>query len=172
MEAASAPTVEAVIAVDVAARVAAEASSTIAMDVASAVEAAPALEASAATNAAAVKGVSATEAACGAAEPAPVEAMAAGGEKTAIAPRVSPEARVRMEPRTGSDEESTGEPLRAIVTIRCACIRGVVIVAVGANRGYTLIYRRGVVSAVHWANSYPDRNLRTRQRSGNQANSS
>jgi hypothetical protein len=178
MEATAAPTVGAAVTVD-AARVAVGASSTIATEVASAVptDAAAACvaveisstvkasEPSVATNAATVKGAAATE-------PAPVKAMAASGEETAITPRVAPETRVCVEPWAGSNEESTREPLRSIVAVRCASIRRVVIVAIGADWGCAFIYGSGVVATVHWAYSYPDRNLCTCQRSRNQANSS
>jgi hypothetical protein len=162
MEATSAPTVGAAVATDAAARVAVEASSAVAMEVASAVEAAPTLEPSIAMNAPAVIGVSAIVAAA-----VVTEVM----ESAIVEDSPAPPAWA-MKPRAGSDEESTGEPLRAIVTIRRARIRVVVIVAVGANRRWTCIHGSGVIAAVHRANSYSDGNLCACQRSGNQANSS
>ena len=39
-----------------------------------------------------------------------------------------------MKPLTGSDEVPANEPLRPIVAVRCAIIRGIVVVAKGAGR--------------------------------------
>jgi hypothetical protein len=46
-----------------------------------------------------------------------------------------------MEPRTSPNKYTTGEPLRTIVSIRCAGIRGFFVVAIGANRRSTDFHR-------------------------------
>ena len=39
-----------------------------------------------------------------------------------------------MEPGTGTDEDAAGEPARAVVAVRGACVRVIIVVAVSANR--------------------------------------
>jgi hypothetical protein len=58
-------------------------------------------------------------------------------------------------PRAGTDEDATGEPFRAIVAIRCAGIRIVVVVAISAHRWPISI------ATVVRADTHADRNLST-----------
>jgi hypothetical protein len=43
-------------------------------------------------------------------------------------------AEATAEPRAGTDEETTGEPARTVVSIRCAGIRVIPVVSIGADR--------------------------------------
>ena len=81
---------------------------------------------------------------------------------------------VAVIPRTGADEDAADKPFRPVVAIRCACIRRVGIVAVGAHR------RRANRTNVSRANSDGHRphshananaNLRLRGRCWNQKSS-
>ena len=45
------------------------------------------------------------------------------------------------EPRAGTDEETTGEPARTVVSVRCAGIRVIPVVSVGADRSRADIAR-------------------------------
>jgi hypothetical protein len=40
-----------------------------------------------------------------------------------------------VEPRTGADEHAPGKVVRAVITVRCACVRSIPVVTVGADRG-------------------------------------
>jgi hypothetical protein len=57
-------------------------------------------------------------------------------------------------PRTGTDEDPAVKPRWAIIAVRCAGIRRIVIVTVGTDwRGIPII----VISTINWAaNTYPD----------------
>lgn len=97
--------------------------------------------------------------------------------RTPIESGVAPISRMSVEavePRSGADEDAADKPLRPVVAIRCACIRRVGIVAVGAHR------RRADRTNVSRANSDGHRphshanahaNLRLRGRRWNQKNS-
>jgi len=65
---------------------------------------------------------------------------AATSESTAVkattsesAPKTT-SAEATAEPRAGADEETTGEPARTVVSIRCAGIRVIPVVSIGADR--------------------------------------
>lgn len=71
---------------------------------------------------------------------------------------------VAVEPRSGTDKDSTGEPFRPIVTVGRTSIGVIAVVAVRTYRGHAYEGRAN-------ANSDPDRNgRRLGGRSGHQAN--
>ena len=76
-----------------------------------------------------------------------------------------------VEPRSGADEDAADKPVRPVVSVGCACIRRVGIVAVGAH------WRRANISRAnsdgHGSHSHANANpnLRLRRRRWNQKNS-
>ena len=60
------------------------------------------------------------------------------------------------EPRSGADEDATGEPVRPVIAVRCTSIRGIAVVAIGADGGNIVTV---AIPGIHWAaDSYSDRN--------------
>jgi hypothetical protein len=82
--------------------------------------------ASADSGAAAESAVKSVPAAAIESRPAPVEGPAAVEAATAIEP---------MEPRTGANKHSPGKIIRSVVAVGRACVRGIPVVAIRADRG-------------------------------------
>ena len=68
-------------------------------------------------------------------------------------------------PRTNAQENAVVEPLRAVVSVGCARIRRIRVIAVGADRRWADISRTN--SDGHWTHCHANANLRLRRRRGN-----
>jgi hypothetical protein len=78
-----------------------------------------------------------------------------GWAAVGVARVIGIETTVGVEPRAGSDEDSTGEPLRPVVAVGGAGVGGIGVVAVGAGgRCYVHRNRSG-----GYADAYSDRDL-------------
>ena len=69
-----------------------------------------------------------------------------------------------VEPRAGADEDAADEVVRSVVAVRCAGVRIVAVVTVGAGR-------RRADGAVNWAYPDADANLRVGAARGKKQNS-
>jgi hypothetical protein len=76
---------------------------------------------------------------CAASDRATVPAIPTVPTVAATITRASVDAAV--EPRASTDEQATGEVARTVVTIRCAGVRVIPIVAVGADRSWADVAR-------------------------------
>ena len=73
-------------------------------------------------------------------EPTAVKAATSESATVEPAPKTT-SAEPTAEPRAGTDEETTGEPARTVVSVRCAGIRVIPVVSVGADRSRADISR-------------------------------
>lgn len=92
----------------------------------------------------AIAHIRAMEVLCMVSEPVRIGVFAVGRIRTVIAMMwivvvidVTVEVVRAVEPWSGSNKDAAAEPLRAIVAIRCALVRRVIVVTVGANRRHT-----------------------------------